>query len=168
MMATDYCQRIKQKYQSTQGDSTELFNEILKASTVITLDKALSCLEQCVIEKRLDWLKANFGEAEIESNPVEAGYEWFYEKYLRVSVPKDGEIVEYSENRMVMRWWNPCPTLEACQKLGLDTREICEKVYQRPVQEFLKRINPKLRFSRNYDNIRPYAAFCEEIIELEV
>ena len=166
-MLTYYYQRIEEKYQHSQGDSTELFDEILDASTVITLDEALSCLERCVIEKRAAWLKANFGEVEIESDPVNAGYEWFYEKYLRVSVPKDGEIVEHSGNRMVMRWWNPCPTLEACQKVGLDTREICKKVYQRPVDEFLKRINPKLRFSRNYNNIRPYAAYCEEIIELE-
>ena len=166
-MLTYYYQRIEEKYQHSQGDSTELFDEILDASTVITLDEALSCLERCVIEKRAAWLKANFGEVEIESDPVNAGYEWFYEKYLRVSVPKDGEIVERSENRMVMRWWNPCPTLEACKKVGLDTREICKKVYQRPVDEFLKRINPKLRFSRNYNNIRPYAAYCEEIIELE-
>jgi len=166
-MLTYYYQRIEEKYQHSQGDSTELFDEILDASTVITLDEALSCLERCVIEKRAAWLKANFGEVEIESDPVNAGYEWFYEKYLRVSVPKDGEIVEHSGNRMVMRWWNPCPTLEACKKVGLDTREICKKVYHRPVDEFLKRINPKLRFSRNYHNIRPYAAYCEEIIELE-
>jgi hypothetical protein len=66
-----------------------------------------------------------------------------------------------------MRWWNACPTLDACTKLGLDTREVCRKAYQCPVQEFLKRIHPKLRFDRNYEHIRPYAAYCEEIITLE-
>jgi hypothetical protein len=164
---TDYTQRIKQEYQNFQGDSTRLFNEILNASTKIGLDQALVFLEQCVIEKRLAWLKANLTESIDQQNPVLEGYKWFYEKYLKVSVPKDGEIIECTEKRIVMRWWNACPTLDACTKLGLDTREVCRKAYQCPVQEFLKRIHPKLRFDRNYQNIRPYAPYCEEIITLE-
>ena len=95
------------------------------------------------------------------------GYHWFYERYLRVRPPADGEIIEQSEKRLVMRWRNPCPTLEACRKLGLDTREVCKKAFEKPVEEFLKTINPKLRFDRNYEHIRPYTAYCEEIIVLE-
>lgn len=162
----DYYQRIKRQYNNSQGDSTELFTEILRASNEIGLDKALAYLEQCVTEKRLAWLKANLGEAKNENDPVMGGYRWFYEKYLGVSVPKDGEIVERTAKRLVMHWRNPCPTLEACKKLGLDTREICKIAYQKPVQEFLKYIHPKLRFDRNYENVRPHAAYCEEIIEL--
>ncbi len=163
----NYYQRIKQQYQSFQGDSTKLFNEILTASNEIGMDEALAYLEQCVIEKRAAWLKANLDEAIDENDPVAEGYKWFYEKYLGVSVPEDGEIVEHTQKRIVMRWWNPCPTLEACRKLGLDTREVCKKAYQRPVQEFLRHIHPRLRFDRNYQSIRPHAAYCEEIIVLE-
>lgn len=163
----NYYQRIKQQYRNFQGDSTELFDEISKASSEIGLDAALAYLGKCVIEKRLAWLKANHNEAPNEIDPVNEGYKWFYEKYLRVSVPQDGEIVERTEKRIVMRWWNPCPTLEACNKIGLDTREVCKKAYHQPVQEFLKRIHPRLRFDRNYDSIRPHAAYCEEIITLE-
>jgi hypothetical protein len=162
----DYFQRIKQQYNNFQSDSTELFNEILKVSNEIGMDKALAYLEQCVIEKRLTWLQTNLGEAKRGNDPVLDGYRWFYEKYLGLSVPKDGEIVEHTGERLVMRWWNPCPTLDACKKLGLDTREVCKKAYQKPVQEFLRYINPRLRFDRNYECIRPYAAYCEEIIEL--
>jgi hypothetical protein len=81
-------------------------------------------------------------------------------------VPKDGEIIERSEKRIVSRWWNPCPTLEACQRFGLDTREICKKAYHRPVEELLKQLHPGLRFERNYECLRPHAAYCEEIISL--
>ena len=164
---TDYYQLIKQQYLNTRGDSTELFNLILQASNEIGMDRALACLEQCVIEKRLAWLKENRAETARVDDPVMEGYHWFYERYLRVALPADGEIIEQTEKRLVMRWWNPCPTLEACQKLGLDTREVCKKAYERPVEEFLKVIDPKLRFDRNYEHIRPYTAFCEEIIELE-
>jgi hypothetical protein len=163
----NFFQCIKQQYEILQGDSTELFREIAAASQEIGIDESLAYLEQCVIEKRLAWLKVNLGETVDESDPVREGYKWFYEKYLRVSVPEDGEIVEHTETRIIMRWWNPCPTLEACKKLGLDTREVCKKAYHKPVQEFLQHIHPKLRFDRNYENIRPYAAYCEEIIVLE-
>lgn len=164
--APNYSQRIKEQYNNFQGDSTELFAEIMRVSNEIGMDEALAYLEQCVIEKRLAWLKANLGQVKDENDPVTDGYRWFYEKYLRVSLPEDGEIVEHSEKRLVMRWRNPCPTLEACKKLGLDTREVCKKVYEQPVEEFLKRLDPRLRFDRNYEAIRPYTSYCEEIIEL--
>lgn len=164
---SDHIQCIRQQYQNFQGDSTELFREILITAEEIGIDKALSYLEQCVIEKRSAWLQANFHEAPSGNDPVMEGYRWFYEKYLKVCVPTDGEITEHTERRIVMRWRNPCPTLAACRKLGLDTRQVCKKAYEKPVQEFLKRVDPRLRFDRNYENIRPYADFCEEIIALE-
>jgi hypothetical protein len=163
----DHYQIIKQQYQDLQGDSAELFRTILLAAEEIGIDAAWGYLERCVLEKRSAWLQANLQGTPDENDPLLEGYRWFYENYLRVRVPKDGEIVEHTTRRIVMRWRNPCPTLAACQKLGLDTREVCKKAYEKPVQEFLKRIDPRLRFDRNYENIRPQADFCEEIITLE-
>ena len=160
-------QRIKTQYESARGDSTELFQEILNISKEIGLDEALSILERCVTEKRIPWAKAHLGEMKRTENPVLDGFRWFYEKYLGVSVPEDGEIIELSENRIMSRWWNACPTLEACKKFGLDTRVICKKAYHRPVQAFLMQLHPGLRFERNYDCLRPHTAYCEEMILLE-
>ncbi len=160
---SDYYERIKQQYDNLHGDSTELFGELITIADEIGMDQALAYLERCVIDKRLTWLKTNF--AEVGNSSVEGGYKWFYERYLGVSITKDGNVVESSEDRIVMHWWNPCPTLEACRKFGLDTREICKKVYQKPVQIFLQKINSHLRLARNYEHIRPHAAYCEEIIE---
>ena len=123
-------------------------------------------MERCVIEKRLTWAKAHLSEAKKTDNPVLDGYRWFYEKYLGLSIPGNGEIVELSEQRIVSRWWNPCPTLEACKRFGLDTRVICRKAYHQPVQEFLIQLHPGLRFERNYNYLRPHTAYCEEIIFL--
>ena len=81
---------------------------------------------------------------------------------------KDGEIVQQTDQKITSRWWNPCPTLDACNKLGLDTREICKKAYHKPVQELLRQVHPGLLFERNYACIRPNTPFCEEIIYLEV
>lgn len=163
----DHYKHIKNIYQNSQGDSTKLFKEIIRVAGEIGLDKALAYLEECVIEKRKAWAGKNLGQAKGTKQPVWDGYQLFYEIYLGLSVPDDGEIVEQSDQKMITRWWNACPTLDACEKLGLDTREICKKAYQRPVQELLVQIDPKLRFERNYGCIRPYAPYCEEIIFLE-
>lgn len=112
-------------------------------------------------------MKANQGKVVANGDALMGVYHCFYVGYLRLSIPRDGEIVELTGKRLVMRWWNPCPTLEACKKLGLDTREVCKKAYHRPVQKFLTSINPRLRFDRNYENIRPYATWCEEMLVLE-
>ncbi len=160
-------QLIKQHYQKSKGDTTELFQIILSVADEIGLEKALAYLEQCVIEKRLAWLNKNLATLDKTDDPVFDGYRLFYEIYLGVSTPTEGEIVEKSRHKMVTRWWNHCPTLEVCEKLGLDTREICKKAYHKPVQAFLSQLNPKLRFERNYDCLRPHTAYCEEIIVLE-
>ena len=62
---------------------------------------------------------------------------------------------------------NFCPALEACNILGRDTREICKEHSERATEELIKRINPELKFGRNYEKIRPHAAYCEEIITLQ-
>ena len=59
---------------------------------------------------------------------------------------------------------NPCPTLEACRRLDLDTRKVCRKSYEKPTQAFLSALDPELRFYRSYETIRPHADVCEERI----
>ncbi len=157
---------IKKQYENSRGDSSALFQTMLSLAESHGWDRALASLEQCVIEKRSAWLDKNLPTFARSQNPVRDGYRLFYVVYLGVSVPQDGEIVEENERSMVTRWWNRCPTLEACQKLGLDTRVICKQAYHRPVQEFLARIHPGLRFDRNYAAIRPHQTYCEEIISL--
>lgn len=167
MNPEEHLARIKTDYQNSAGDSTRLFQTVLAAADEIGWDEALAGLEQCVTEKRLAWLAHNPTARPTTDDWVFEGYRLFYEAYLGVSVPKDGEIVERTRQRIVTRWWNRCPTLEACQKLGLDTREICQKVYHQPVQVILAKINPRLKFSRNYAALRPYCDYCEETISLE-
>ncbi len=164
-MDDDY-QIINQQYLKSAGDSTSLFRVILSVAERIGMDAALACLEQCVTAKRLAWLKNHPDIIDTGNDPVSEAYRLFYEVYLGVSIPGDGEIVEKTDHKMVTRWWNHCPTLDACMQLGLDTREICQKVYHQPVQAFMSKIHPDLRFDRNYACLRPHTDFCEEIISL--
>ena len=162
-----YYQLILEKYQYKESNFNGLFETVLAISDEIGLERVLGYLERCVIEKRLGWLDGNLDKMERTGNAVEDGYRIFYERYLGISVPKDGEIVENTDKKLVMRWWNYCPVLEGCKKFGLDTRVVCKEAYHRPVEVFLSRIHPKLRFDRNYERIRPYSPYCEEIINLE-
>jgi tRNA(adenine34) deaminase len=162
-----YDNLIRQAYDRSRGDAVSLFQTILAIAGEVGMDRSLACLEQAVIERRLTWFAAHAATWRGTDDPLKDGYRLFYEDYLGLSVPRDGEIVEVTGGRWVMRWWNRCPTLEACQALGLDTRVICRQAYERPVQALLDRIDPRLRFSRNYEALRPCAPYCEEIISLE-
>jgi hypothetical protein len=166
-MRDKYYQFILERYQNKESHFGKLFQTILSTANEIGLERALGYLERCVIEKRLGWLDDALNKIEKSQNAVEDGYRIFYERYLGISVPRDGEIVEKTDRKIVMRWWNYCPVLEGCKKFGLDTKVVCKKAYHRPVEVFLSRIHPNLRFDRNYDHIRPYAPYCEETITLE-
>ena len=157
---------VRNKYRRSAGDFTALFQQILAIAGEIGSDAAWKLLENCVIEKRLAWLDTNLETSHAIDDPIVRGYATFYETYLGVRTPDDGQIVEATHKRLVTRWWNYCPTLEACKKLGLDTREICRKAYHEPVQAFLSRIDPRLRFYRNYGALGPFSPYCEEVIEL--
>ena len=166
-MNSKICQQVRTQYENSRGSSIALFQTILTLAGETGLDDVLECLQQCVTEKRLAWLERNRNTLKKTGDPLMDGYRLFYESYLGLSIPQDGEIVEATGQKLVTRWWNPCPTLKACQELGLDTREICQKVYHQPVQALLAQIDPRLRFYRNYAALRPTTPYCEEIIALE-
>jgi hypothetical protein len=165
-MKSEYYRQIKAQYTASRGDATSLFETLLSIARETGLEAALACLEECVIEKRTSWLKRNVQSFERTGDPVADAYRLFYETYLRLALPQDGELVEAGEKRITVRWRNRCPTLEACQKLGLDTRQVCRLAYERPVQLMLREIDPRLCFERNYSAIRPWADYCEETIYL--
>lgn len=165
-MDDTYLQLVRAKYDSKGDDYSDLFATILSIAEESSLDEALGYLERCVTEKRSAWLARNRSALLRTADPIDDGYRAFYGAYLGLSVPQDGEIVERTPTRMVTRWWNPCATLDVCQKLGLDTRVVCCRAYHRPVQVFLESIDPRLRFDRNYDALRPHTPYCEEILTL--
>lgn len=90
----------------------------------------------------------------------------FYIDFLRVD-RKDIEIVNIGENELVTRCKNPCPILWLALRLKLDTKYVCREVSEPVCKYFLKKLNPKLVFERNYNHIRPYRESCEERIYIE-
>lgn len=90
-------------------------------------------------------------------------FELLFFEYMGLD-PEQLPVVTESDSRLTWLSRNPCPTLEACARLGLDTRTVCRAVYEKPVQVFLSQLDPRLRFVRDYSTIRPQAAHCRESI----
>jgi hypothetical protein len=145
-----------------QNGETGKWIELLKNAN----NKKLSEIENKLIEKRMSWFYANPTLIkELKGNVLEKAYHLLL---LKIGIDeKDVPIVERSEKRIVFHSRNHCPVLEACQKLGLDTRLICKTLFEKPTDILIKKLSPELKFSRDYDLIRPYTDFCEEMITLE-
>jgi tRNA(adenine34) deaminase len=76
----------------------------------------------------------------------------------------DLPVLSESDTEITWLSQNPCPTLQACIELGLDTQTICRAAYEKSTQVFLSHIDPQLRFLRSYQDIRPSAPVCREWI----
>jgi hypothetical protein len=127
--------------------------------------QGLRDIEKEVLHRRLEWFREN-GKViqKLECTDLVKAYEMIL---MKIGIERaDAPIVEGSKSRIIFHSKNFCPSLEACKILGLDTKVICRAVFEKPTEKFIQRLNPQLRFSRNYNHIRPYAPYCEEFIIL--
>ena len=129
-------------------------------------ESEMAQMAQALTEKRLRW----FDEqpevlADAERDPLMHGYRLLLRK---LGIPaEEAPIVARDAGSLSFASRNFCPTLEACRMLGLDTRWVCRRLTEAPTQAFLRRIDPRLRFSRDYENLRPSGPACLETISLE-
>ena len=117
-------------------------------------------------EKRLRWFSSH------RPDRTYPGDDYLIKAYrVLMDRLKTGEvdcpIVHRGERRLIFHSTNFCPTLEACKILDLDTRQICRVYNELSTDLLVKEIHPQLRFTRNYEKLRPHFAYCEEIIEFE-
>ena len=122
-------------------------------------------IEEDLLNKRMRWFESNkIMIRKLIGSDLEKAYHLIL---MKIGIKSsEAPIVEKSENKIIFHSKNHCPSLEACIILDLDTRNICKRIYERPTEELIRRLNPKLRFTRNYECIRPYSDYCEEIITL--
>jgi hypothetical protein len=118
------------------------------------------------VDKWLAWWEANHLRLDLRGPLPRQAYSLVLLVYMGLD-PHEVPVV-YEDDRMII-WHstNFCPTLEACRRLGLDTRIVCRTATEAAVQALIARLDPRLRFSRNYAaGLRPYADYCEEQITL--
>jgi tRNA(adenine34) deaminase len=121
-------------------------------------------IEAEVAQKRLAWFRQCDQIAVRNEYPTpRQAFDLLFFDYMGLS-PGDLPIVSESETEIVWQSANPCPTLEAVKALGLDTRTVCRATTEKSTQAFVSQIDPQLRFLRSYEEIRPYANHCREMI----
>ena len=117
-----------------------------------------------ITQKRLAWLAQNqpVPAAQAPLSPRRA-YQILFFDCIGLS-PEHLPVVQETDQQITWLSKNPCPTLEACIRLGLDTRLVCRWINEKSTQAFLWYLDPQLRFVRSYEEIRPYAPHCRESI----
>ena len=128
--------------------------------------KKLNIIEAEVAANRIGWFDSL---PPGERPPVEArpsprlAFEMLFFRCICLR-PEDLPVLKEDDEEIVWSSRNPCPTLEACRRLGLDTRVVCRAAYEKSTQAFVSRIDPQLRFLRDYKEIRPFSQHCRERI----
>jgi len=131
--------------------------------------RGLAAIERRMSQRRLAWLDAHGypvrPEAPLPAQPVSPrrAYELLCLDYMGLA-PEQVPVIEESDSCITWLSLNPCPTLAACDRSGFDTRIVCRAATEKPVQTFLTRLDPCLRFVRDYQAIRPHAPHCREQI----
>jgi guanine deaminase len=146
-----------------KGEVTEAtFEQLIKEQMKRFKTQEYRDIERSVAQKRIDWVKKNYGLANNDVTPRQAFEILFYE-YMGLDAPS---IPILTETEDMIEWssQNRCPTLEACKILELDTKSICKTIYEKSTQAFISQLNPQLRFYRSYEEIRPYSYHCHEKI----
>lgn len=118
------------------------------------------------VRKWLAWWEANRQRLDLSGPPPRQAYTLVLLVYMGLD-PREVPVVYEDDRTIIWRSTNFCPTLEACRRLGLDTRIVCRSATEAAVQALIARLDPRLRFARNYAaGLRPYADYCEEQITL--
>lgn len=116
--------------------------------------------------RRLEWFKKNYATFTfINDNPLDSAYNLLLSRFNTDS--SKVQIIDRSENHIVFHSTNFCPTLEACKILEYDTRFICKNYNENSTDILIKQLDNRLRFDRNYEKLRPYYDYCEEMIFLK-
>lgn len=116
-------------------------------------------------KKRLAWREVNKDRLHLTGFLPRQAFTMVLFEYMGLD-PDEVPVFHEDETSITWRSFNFCPVLEACKRLGLDTRVVCREGYEESVQDLISCLSPNLQFSRNYPDLRPYGEYCEETIEL--
>lgn len=123
-------------------------------------------LSDLITKRRVEWIEKHLDEMMEKYkglSPEERAYRIVFLEHMKIN-PEHLKIIKV-KNKIEIHSYNFCPYLEACNLLNMDTKFVCKKINESSVEEMIAKIYPNLKFSRNYENIRPHAVYCEEYIE---
>jgi hypothetical protein len=86
------------------------------------------------------------------------------EHYPGINEMMERERTEDTPKKVVSRHKGWCPTLAACEMLGISPKDFCPIPHEEGLSPLVQVINPKLQVKLG--KIRPEAEYCELIVEL--
>lgn len=129
-------------------------------------DEQLRIYDKESTHKRVTWYHTQVSLSDISRHDTkETAYQLLLKRFNITEA--QAPIVQRDEKKLVFHSGNFCPTLEACKILELDTRYVCKLYNEHATDTLVKQIDPSLRFTRNYENLRPDTAYCEEMIIID-
>lgn len=159
----------QQKSSGYYGEKEAITEKKTQLRRVLKGELSKSKLSRIIAERRLEWLKENLTELKEkykELSPEEQAHRIIFLEHMNIT-PEHSRVTRVSPNKIRIDSYNFCPYVEACRELGLETKEICEKVNLECFEKSVKEIHPGLIFYRNHQNTRPENSdYCEEYIEL--
>jgi tRNA(Arg) A34 adenosine deaminase TadA len=141
----------------------DAFEEKVQQQIVRLQTHSLRDIEKAVSDKRIAWWADHVSLKKSGRISPRYAFKCLFFDYMGLK-EEDLPILAESEDEITWASQNPCPTLTACAKLNLDTRVICRQAYEKSTQTFISLLDPQLRFTRSYEEIRPHAAICRESI----
>lgn len=152
--------------ESEQKAIEEKLEQLKKVKAGILTPQELADL---ITQRRVSWFEKNKDIALKKYDRLsdeEKAYKIIFLEHMKIE-PKYSKMIRVGNGKIKIESYNFCPYLEACKELGLDTRFVCKEIGEPSIQKVCEIINPKLKFSRNYEKIRPNNCnFCEEFFEL--
>jgi len=149
-----------------QQECAVLYNQAVRAELKKlrgATDEQLRQYDHQLTARRLAWYRKEKPNLSLGAGDLaEQGYRLLLNR-LRVN-EAEAPVVHRQEGAIVFHSKNFCPTLQACRILGLDTRTVCRFYNEGATDQLIRQLDPRLRFQRNYQEIRPYTEYCEERI----
>lgn len=142
-----------------------LFKYVQEVAKHIGEEKALEILSKIKVKEHMKWFQENASKLDLSGDPLQAAHRMLIEGWLGRDLEAI-KVVERSEDRIVQHYDLPCSVLDACLKVGFDTRKICRAIHQKSINAIIQRVDPRLRFDRDYGRIRPYENHCVETLYL--
>lgn len=143
------------------------FERSVERHMAMLRERSLREIEAETTAKRLAWLEDRAERLRSARVTPRLLFETLFFEYMGLS-RADLPVISESEEQITWSSVNSCPTLEACRRIGLDTRTVCKGAYERSTQAFLSWFDPRFRFIRNYGEIRPWSNHCrEQIVRLD-
>ncbi len=166
--------KFSQEQEESIKSKIDLFLPITeKGITQKELMQRLSIIEDKISKNRLRWYEEHKDKLDYlkweHITDLQKAFIMMFGHQMEINHKDLNTIPIYDEEQGIFTAYiqakNFCPYLEAFKRMEIkpdDSVQLCNLVLEKPCQLLIEKVNPKIRFFRNYSHIRPIADYCDE------